>query len=371
MSASSDNRLAIDAQVGYASFDLEVTMELELEGVTGVFGPSGSGKSTLLRIIAGFEKDATGSIRFAGETWLDSTAATFMAAHRRPVGYVFQDARLFEHLTVDGNLQFAARRVSAGTGTISYGDVCKTFELESLLGRRVDALSGGERQRVAIARTLLAQPRLLLLDEPLAALDIGRKGDILPYLDALSSQFGIPVVYVSHAIDEIARLADRVVVLDAGRVTAIGDVADTLNRVELQSAVSRFEAVTVLETTVTEHIEELNLTRLDHRGQTIVVPSLPHLGPGETTRLYVRAGDVALATARPEGLSFRNVLAGELLDIEEDPAGAFALVSIGIDGATLRAHLTRHAIDELGLRNGTRVYALLKTASFDKRAEPG
>lgn len=370
MSNDSQAVLALDTRVTFPPFDLEIEQELPLGGVTGVFGPSGSGKSTLLRIIAGFERSAQGKVSFAGDCWQDSDNSTFVAAHRRPVGYVFQDVRLFTHFPVAGNLDFAAKRSPAGERRISMQDLLDTFDLDTLLDRQVDALSGGEKQRVAIARTLLSQPRLLLLDEPLAALDVGRKGEILPYLDGLAARFGIPIIYVSHAIDEVARLADRVIVLDQGRVVAIGDPADTLNRVELQSAVSQFEAVTILEATVKEHVPELHLTHLDHRGQSLVVPLLERLAPGDPTRLYIRAGDVALATSRPSGLSFRNVLEGTLCDIDEDHAGAFATVFIDIDGAVLRAELTRHAISELGLDVGKPVYALLKTASFDKRAEP-
>jgi molybdate transport system ATP-binding protein len=364
-----DNRvLALDVRLPLADFSLDVRTDVELTGVTGLYGPSGGGKTTLLRVIAGLAKVAKGRVVCAGDVWQDSARQIHRPAHRRPVGYVFQDARLFEHLTVDGNLRYAAVRGMRRDKLISLLEVVDAFELAALLKRDVHALSGGERQRVAIARTLLTQPALLLLDEPLASLDVGRKGDILPYLDALPRRFGIPAIYVSHALDEMARLADRVVVMESGRVKASGSAAEILNSLELQSSSPRFDVATILETRVVEHLDELHLTRLDHRGQPIVVPLLPHLRKGDAMRLHVRAGDVALATKKPEGLSFRNVLAGTLVQVTADPGSAFASAMIDIDGTLLRAHLTRHAVLDLKLEAGMPVYALLKTASFDQRA---
>jgi molybdate transport system ATP-binding protein len=268
---------------------------------------------------------------------------------------------------VEGNLRFAAKRSSNGK-SITCDEVVSAFDLQSLLRRDTDALSGGERQRVAIARTILTRPRLLLLDEPLAALDAGRKGEIVPYLETLMSRFAIPTIYVSHAVDEVARLADRVIVLDEGRIRASGATRQILNQLELQSPASLFDAVTILDTTVVEHLPELDLTRLDLRGQTIVVPVRKNLTPGDNVRLYIRAGDVAIATQKPEGISFRNILSGYISGIDEGADSAFATVSIDIAGESLRAELTRHAIRDLGLANGVPVFALLKTASFDARS---
>ncbi len=367
---SPENILSLRVRISYADFQVDVQQDFHLAGVTGLFGPSGGGKSTLLRVIAGMERTATGRVIFDGEPWQDSERGIFVPAYRRPVGYVFQDARLFAHRTVEGNLRYAEHRSQAQSDSIQYDEVVSTFDLKALLHRRIDALSGGERQRVAIARTLMTRPRLLLLDEPLAALDIARKGEILPYLETLSSRFGIPAIYVTHAIDEIARLAENVVVLDRGRIKAAGGAAEVLNNPDLRPPGSHFEAGTILETCVIRHSEELHLTYLDFHGQTMIVPVLAHLKVGETVRLLVRAGDVALATSKPVGLSFRNILQGTLIEVVSDPESAFAAVTVEVGGTALRAHLTRHAVEELGLRVGLPVFALVKTASFDHRAPP-
>lgn len=359
--------LSVKATLAIEGFELAVDRAIALRGITGLFGPSGSGKSTLLRVIAGLESAAAGSVHFDQECWQDSARGVFLRAHRRPVGYVFQDGRLFTHRDVEGNLRFASERSRSGEGAIGYEEVVSTLELQSLLQRNTDALSGGERQRVALARTLLTQPRLLLLDEPLASLDAGRKGDILPYLEALPERFGIPAIYVSHSIDEIVRLADGVVVLENGRVRAAGDAVAVLNQLDMQSPTSAFDLVTILETTVARHLPKEQLTQLDHRGQTIAVPLIAGRETGSSVHLHVRAGDVALATQKPEGISFRNILSGTLHDTAADAGGAFVTVSIDIDGAIVRARLTRQAVQDLELQAGMHVYALLKTASFERR----
>ncbi len=367
MSGNNRPALSVQAQLSFANFALDVDQDIVLDGITGLFGPSGGGKSTLLRIIAGLEHAASGKVSFVDEIWQDSTTRRFVAPHRRPVGYVFQDTRLFTHLSVEGNLRFAAKR-NSNDNSLTFNEVVSAFDLQALLHRDTESLSGGERQRVAIARTILTRPRLLLLDEPLAALDTGRKDEILPYLEALMGRFDIPTIYVSHAIDEVARLADRVIVMDEGRIQASGATTEVLNQLELQSPMSLFDAVTILDTTVIEHLPELGLTRLDLRGQTIVIPARKNTASGDEVRLYVRAGDVAIATQRPEGISFRNILSGMISAIDEGTDSAFATVSIDIAGETLRAELTRHAIRDLGLANGVPVFALLKTASFDARS---
>lgn len=360
--------LSFDIRVTRPGFVLEVERDIHLDGVTGLFGPSGSGKSTLLRVVAGLERGARGRLELDGACWQDSATHRFVPPHRRPVGYVFQDARLFEHLSVQGNLRFAARRGPRRSDAIEPGEVISTFDLKPLLQRRVGALSGGERQRVAIARTLLTQPRILLLDEPLAALDFGRKEEILPYLETLHERFGIPALYVSHAVEEITRLADRVIVLEEGSVKAAGETVRTLNEAYGRSSRSRFETASILEAGVVEQLPGLRLTRLEHRGQSILVPALERLARGDVARLHIRAGDVALAIRRPEGTTFRNALKGRLSAIVEHPGSAFVTASVDIGGAELRAEITRQAVEELGLAPGVEVFALLKSASFDRRA---
>jgi molybdate transport system ATP-binding protein len=362
VSAEVQQELSLRVKVTYPGFELEVARDISLAGITGLFGPSGGGKSTLLRIIAGLEPSVEGQVRFNGETWQNKSS--FVPAHRRPVGYVFQDARLFPHLTVAGNLQFAHSRCGTENG-ITFDEAISAMDLQSLLHRHTDALSGGERQRVAMARTLLANPRLLLLDEPLAALDVSRKREILPYIESLPTRFGIPTIYVSHSVSEMARLVDDVIILENGLITAVGPAVSILNRQDLQSSALSFEALTILEVQVIEHLEALHLTRVDFRGQRITVPTIT-TAVGETVRLSVCAGDVVIATEEPRGLSVRNMLTGKLVSIDPDQDGAFATVSMDISGAIIRSQLTHHAVTELALAKGMHVYALIKTASFNR-----
>ena len=301
----------------------------------------------------------------AGETWLDSVRGIALAPFRRRVGFLFQDARLFAHLDVAGNLGYAARRAGEADPAISLDDVVGAFDLAPLLPRRVDALSGGERQRVALARTLLTRPTLLLLDEPLAALDLYRKAEILPYLESLSSRFHVPTLYVSHAIDEVARLADRTLVLTDGRVRAFGPTPAVLERLDVQSIAGPLEASVVIEARVTGHDTEYRLTRLDVGGETISLPDVAHLETGATARLRIRARDVAVATTRPGNLSIRNVLEGTVAELVTDPDSPFAEVLVDVGGQHLRARITRAAADELGLEEGQPVYALVKSVSLD------
>ena len=366
MSEQKPARLSIDVRVNFPDFRLNVRHDLELAGVTGLFGPSGSGKSTLLRVIAGLEPGAEGVVSYSGTPWRDSAAGTFLPASRRPVGFVFQDARLFTHLDVGGNLQYAVKRSPASADSISRNEVISVMNIGDLLDRRVGDLSGGERQRVAIARTLLTQPRFLLLDEPLAALDVGRKREILPYLEALPKRFGLPCIYVSHAVNEMARLADDVVVLENGRVSASGSAAGILSREDLQMSALPFEAVTILDVRVVGILADEQLTRVVYEDQHITIPGTLAAAEGESVRLSVRAGDVVVATTEPQNLSVRNVLRGSVHEIIDIPDSPFAIVSVDVAGVHLKAQLTRQAVTELDLASGSPVFALIKTATFDR-----
>jgi len=360
--------LDVEVRVAFKSFALDLTQRFDLDGITALFGPSGSGKSTLLRAISGLERGAEGRVAFAGETWLDSATGRFVPAHRRGVGYVFQDARLFPHLSVAGNLRYASRRATAASASAGadFDSVVATLDLAPLLDRRPDNLSGGERQRVAIGRTLLSRPRLLLMDEPLASLDLPRKAEILAYVERLPAAFGVPVIYVTHAIDEVARLARRMVVLAEGRAVAAGPVSELLERLDLQPATGRFEAGVVLRARVVAHDRAWHLTRLEHHGQTIEMPQVD-LPLGSEVPLRVRARDVALATERPWGLSIRNVLAGRVVEIRAEPDTAFAETLVDIGGGRLRARITRASVAALDLAPGRPVFALVKSIAFDRR----
>jgi molybdate transport system ATP-binding protein len=370
MSAKS---LVIDVRVELGGFRLAIEREIDTRGVTALFGPSGSGKSTLLRIVAGLETRAIGRVALGDEVWLDSARHVCIPAHRRPVGYMFQGARLFPHLSAEGNLRYAQRRSANGNQAVSFAEVVEALDLEPLLGRRVGRLSGGERQRVALGRTLLTQPRLLLLDEPLAALDPGRKMEILPYVEALHPRFGIPTLYVSHAVDEVALLADRTLVLVHGRVVTSGPTAEILEQLDLQPLDSHGppRSATVVEARVTHHDETYHLTWLDLAGQTLSVRKIEQLAVGDIARLVVRARDVSLATERPRSVSIRNVLQGTVTDIREDESAAFAEVVVDLGPSRVRARVTRASLHELGLEVGSSVFTLLKSVSLEKRARSG
>jgi molybdate transport system ATP-binding protein len=371
--------LAVRLRLDFEDFRLELDHAFALDGITVVFGPSGCGKTTLLRVVAGLERRARGRIVCAGDVWQDEDGR-FVPAHARGVGMVFQDARLFPHLRVDGNLRYAERRARRGAGpggaparaeatspsdAIDRASVVRGLDLAPLLGRRPGSLSAGERQRVAIGRTLLARPRVLLMDEPVASLDVGRKAEILPYVARLPRVFGVPVVYVTHSIDEVTQLADRILVLGAGRKVADGDVADVLARLDLGAATGRFEASTVLEATVVGHDPRYHLTRLDVAGQSLVMPEAG-FEPGTRVRLRLRARDVALATSRPERVSIRNVLSGHVAEIRAEPTTAFAETAVDVGGVQVRARITREAADALGLAPGTPVFALIKSIAVDR-----
>lgn len=359
--------LTTDVRVTYPEFSLEVSHVFPGQGITALFGPSGCGKSTLLRVIAGFERSASGRVAFGDEVWLGGRS--FLPPHRRGVGYVFQDARLFPHLTVRGNLDYAHKRAADFPARYSFDDVIDVLDLAPLLNRRAPRLSGGEKQRVAIGRTLLARPRLLLMDEPLAALDTRRKGEIMPYIRRLPSAFGVPVIYVTHALEEVTQLCDRIVALSEGHIAATGGVAETLERLDLADVQGRFEAGTVLTGRIVAQDTTLHLSRVDLGGAHVEVPQIG-LAAGDEVRLRVRARDVSLALARPEGMSIRNILDARLLSIELEPATAFAEVLLDVGGQRLRARVTRAAIADLGLSKGQPVVALVKAVSFDRQALP-
>lgn len=348
-------------------FELEAAGEIDTGRVTAIFGPSGSGKSTLLRALAGLERHATGRLSLGRDVWLDSTRGLDVPPHRRPVGYMFQEARLFPHLTGEGNLRYAAKRARRERQVVTFDEVVDALDLAPLLARRTSSLSGGERQRVALGRTLLAQPRLLLLDEPMAALDAPRKMEILPYLEALHPRFGIPTLYVSHSVDEVALLADRILVLAGGRVTAKGRTAEILERLDLGPLADRRGTASVVVARVVRHDPEYHLTWLDLAGQTLVVPKREHFDEGEEACVVIRARDVSLATRRPQGVSIQNILAGRVCEVRDDQGSAFADVLVDLGPHRVLARITRLSLRELQLVAGSPVFALLKSVSLSRQ----
>lgn len=350
------------------AFWLDVEFEAPTRGITALYGPSGCGKTTVLRCVAGLSR-MDGSLTVGGEVWQDDAAGLFRKPHRRAVGYVFQEASLFPHLSVHRNLQYGARR-AAETGSddrLPFDDVVELLGIGNLVTRSPSALSGGERQRVAIGRALLSRPRLLLMDEPLSGLDQVAKEGILPYLEALHERLSIPIIYVSHDIREVARLADKIVVLSDGRPVAAGPVDRVLERLDLELSPGPFEAGVVLRARVAGHDPRFRMTRLVLNGQEIVIPGAD-LRVGDEVRLRIRARDVVLATSRPAAISVRNILEGTIVEIAEDAETAFAEVLVDVGGGRLRARITRDASADLELTAGMGVYALVKSISFDRPA---
>jgi molybdate transport system ATP-binding protein len=353
--------LEIEIRMRLGAFALDARLAAP-PGVLALFGRSGAGKTSIVRAVAGLARPETGRIAVAGTVLFDAARGIDVPAEKRRVGYVFQDSRLFPHLDVAGNLRYGMKR--AGPGPIGFDAVVELLGIGALLGRRIGTLSGGERQRVAIGRALLAQPRLLLMDEPLASLDAPRKAELLPYLDRLHRELTLPIVYVSHALDEVVRLADTLALVDAGRIAACGPVGEITARIDLGPLAGRYEAGSALDVRVERHDEAYALSELSFDGGTFLVPRLD-AAPGALLRVQIRARDVILAVTRPEGLSARNVVAGRIVALERE-SGAYAEVAVAAGAARLRARVTRAAADELGLAIGKPVFAVIKSVAIGR-----
>ncbi|BBI99387.1 molybdenum import ATP-binding protein ModC [Ferrigenium kumadai] len=342
------------------SFVLDAAFDAPATGVTALFGPSGSGKTTLLRCIAGLER-AQGSLHVNGETWQDDT--TFMPVHQRPLGYVFQEASLFPHLSVRANLEYGYKRIPVAERRVPLEQVVEWLGLSRLIERGDPAqLSGGERQRVAIGRALLTSPRVLLMDEPLSALDTASKQEILPYLERLHRELNIPVLYVSHALDEVARLADHLVLLEKGTVIASGALGETLARLDLPTA--HFDdAGAVVEAAVAQHDEAYHLSRLDFPGGHLWVGKVDQPF-GTRVRARVLARDVSIATQVPEGTSINNILNARIEEIrDEGPDKVMVRMNVG-ESQMLLSRITRRSRDHLGLVAGMYVCAQVKSVAL-------
>ncbi len=338
-------------------FVLDVKLELPGRGVTAIFGPSGSGKTTLLRSIAGLERASAGYLSVRGEVWQDEASSIFMPVHLRPLGYVFQEASLFAHLDVKGNLDYGLRRVAVADRRVSLEQAVELLGIGKLLLRQADTLSGGERQRVAIARALATSPRLLLMDEPLASLDSQRKAEILPYLEKLHEQLDIPVLYVSHAPDEVARLADHLVLLDSGRVVASGVTRELMTRLDLPMSHGD-AAAAIIDASVSRVEAQYHLSHASFAGGSISLLS-PRLLLGQRVRVRVQARDVSLTLHRQEGTSVLNIFAVTVTGIAPDSPGQ---VMVGLDagGSPLLARITQKSAQALELQPGKAVYAQVK-----------
>jgi len=349
-------------RVAYPGFELNVDLKLPGRGVTALFGHSGSGKTTILRCVAGLEQAAEAQLEVNGELWQDSARGVFLPPHRRSIGYVFQEASLFPHLSVRRNLEYGMRRVDAAERQVSWERILDLLGIGHLLKRMPAHLSGGERQRVGIARALLTSPRLLLLDEPLSALDLKRKNEILPYLERLHDELEIPMLLVSHSPDEVARLADHVVLLDQGRVVARGGLQETMARLDLPTAFSE-DAGVVIDSVVAEHDEHYHLTRLEFPGGAVLVGRRPE-PVGQHLRLRVHARDVSLALQRIEDTSITNVLPARVCEVAAAETPAHVLVRLDADGTPLIARITRRSCDQLGIVPGRQMWAQIKAVAL-------
>ncbi|MCW8194505.1 molybdenum ABC transporter ATP-binding protein [Proteobacteria bacterium 005FR1] len=366
---------------GTPGFTLDVDLSIPGQGITAFFGHSGSGKTTLLRCIAGLEHAQQGRLIVNGETWQDDN--TFLPTHQRPLGYVFQEASLFPHLTAMGNLKYAMKRAHrhslgpegrhsphlrhSGEGRNPQNEgnqldhITHLLGIQHLLTRHPHQLSGGERQRVAIARALLINPRLLLMDEPLASLDLARKQEIMPYLEALHRELSIPILYVSHSIDEVARLADHLVALDQGKVIAAGPLGETLASVDSRLDLGE-ETGVVWEATVEEIDRQWHLARANFGGGDLWLRD-SGLEVGQRIRVRILANDVSLALERHEDSSILNILPATVTEIASGTEGA-ALVKLDVKGFALVAKLTRRSVAHLDLLGGKPVWGQLKSVAL-------
>ncbi|MDD2270681.1 MAG: molybdenum ABC transporter ATP-binding protein [Desulfuromonadaceae bacterium] len=351
-------RISARFHVTWPGFTLDLDLDLPGRGVTAIFGQSGSGKTTLLRCIAGLERAKRGFLSFNGEVWQDEQ--TFLPTHKRPLGYVFQEASLFPHLTVMGNLRYGLTR-SKEERRVSLDQAIELLGIGALLERKPERLSGGERQRVGIARALAVSPRILLMDEPLAALDLARKQEILPYLERLRDELEIPVLYVTHSPDEVGRLANYLVALEAGAVVAQGPLAETLARIDLPIRLGEERGV-VLEGVVAERDEKWHLERVEFPGGFLWMRDRG-IPLGQHVRVRVPSGGISLSRLPQQDSSILNTLAGIVEEIGDDDHPAHSLVRVRIGESMLLARITKRSVAALDLRPGLPVWAQIKSVA--------
>lgn len=358
--------IAFEARLSRGAFELDVDFATGAK-VAALFGPSGSGKSTIIDILAGLLRPDSGRIVVGGETLLDTDRGIFVPAHKRRVAVVFQDAQLFPHLTVRQNLAFGRWFTPRALRRVDPAPVIATLGIGGLLDRRPRSLSGGERQRVGFARALLASPRLLLMDEPLASLDMIRRFEILRLIEGIRDATGIPILYVSHSVDEVSQIADDVIVIEAGRIVAQGPPAQAFAAARHLVENRRFGLSSPLHCRVESYDPDLDVSSLAHPAGVVMLAGNAG-SPGREVRLLVRATDVSLALARPTEISIRIVLAGTVETIEEE-GGPLALVGVRLAGGDiLRASVTRLAVRDLALAPGKPIFCLVKSAALDERS---
>lgn len=349
-------------------FRLNAEFQAEANSITGLFGKSGTGKTTLINILAGLIKPDGGHISIGDEVLFDSAKGIDYPPEKRRIGYIFQDSRLFPHMNVRANLTYGMTDSHAPNGHMNFDQVVDLLGIASLLERRPKFLSGGEKQRVAIGRALLSNPRLLLMDEPLASIDVQRRSEILPFIEQLRDQVGMTVIYVSHAIEEVIRLADKMVLLSGGEIAASGSVEEIMSRLDLHPLTGRFDAGAVLSTTFAKYDAEFDIGELAFGGGSFRVTGV-NLPEGTPLRAHVRARDVSLMLTRPQGTSILNVFEGKITEIG-DASGPQIDILLDI-GAPLMVRVTRKSYTDLALAPGKTVYALIKAVAIDRRSLGG
>lgn len=348
-------------QLTLGQFNFDVNFQIPGRGITAIFGHSGSGKTTLLRCIAGLERATAGFLQINDHCWQDDSKGIFLATHQRSLGYVFQEASLFPHLTVKQNLEYGLRRTPLAQRKIALVEVIELLGISLLLSRRPDRLSGGERQRVAIARALLTSPQLLLMDEPLTALDDQSKAEILPYLEKLHEELAIPLLYVTHSQQELMRLADYMLLMNQGQLIGGGPLSEMLTRFDLPLSHAH-EAGVVIEANFLTHDEEFHLTYLEFSGGQLSLPRQTLL-PGPLVRVRIQARDVSLALENEVRSSILNVLAATIVEITEEPPGQW-LIKLAVGEILLLARITAKSGHLLQLQPGMAVYARVKSLAL-------
>ena len=362
MSVATAGNIQARFRVAHPDFTLDVDLDLPGRGVTALFGHSGSGKTTCLRAFAGLEHAPGGYLSVNGEVWQDDNRGLFVPTHQRALGYVFQEASLFSHLTIRRNLEYGLRRVPVGARKVSLEHAVELLGIAPLLDRMPEKLSGGEKQRVAIARALATSPRILLMDEPLAALDLKRKSEILPYLERLHDELEIPVLYVSHAPDEVARLADHLVVLEQGRALASGPLSEILARLDLPIRLGE-DAGVVLEGEIAELDAEWHLARVAFAGGGLWLRD-NNIPVGQHVRVRILARDISLALDTQADSSILNILPVTVEQLADDTHPALALVRLNAGGVPLVARITRRSAAKLQLHPGQAVWAQIKAVTL-------
>ena len=357
--------ISVDISHQQGAFTLATKFETDAQGVIAVFGRSGAGKTSIVNVLAGLIKPDKGHVEVNGKVLLDTKNGINVPPEKRRLAYVFQESRLFPFHSVHRNLTYGMKRTPEAERRVDFDDVVQLLGLQNLLERKPRSLSGGERQRVSLGRALLTSPNLLLMDEPLASLDTTRKQDILSFIERLRDHFHIPIVYVSHDVDEIIRLADTLILLDEGRVAAMGSVEELTSRLDFRPLTGRYEAGSVIAAEVAAHDDQFELSELAFAGGIFRLPRIDN-PIGAKVRVRIRARDVSLALSRPENVSELNFFKGQIMEIDHTQNSPQIDVRVDI-GVPLWVRITRKAVHDLDLHKGSEVYTLVKSTSIDRQ----